>query len=108
SRELADDLRRFLEDRPVHARRPTLAMRLKKWIRRHQAAVLTAGVSLVLFLIAAVTILAVSYTLVRQEKDQKGEALVQARLEKERAKRAVKDYLSGTEEDPQTKAANFR
>src|SRR5437870_4985450 len=35
---LADDLRRFLEDRPVQARRPTLALRLKKWARRHQAA----------------------------------------------------------------------
>jgi serine/threonine protein kinase len=33
--DLADDLRRFLDGRPVAARRPTLAMRLMKWARRH-------------------------------------------------------------------------
>ena len=32
--ELADDLRRFLEDRPVRARRAGVAVRLQKWARR--------------------------------------------------------------------------
>src|SRR5262249_29944106 len=36
AQELADDLRRFVEDRPIHARRPTLGQRLSKWARRHQ------------------------------------------------------------------------
>jgi WD40 repeat protein/serine/threonine protein kinase len=40
--ELADDLRRFLEDRPVQARRPTVLQRLRKWTRRHKAIVNTA------------------------------------------------------------------
>ena len=44
ARELADDLHRFLEYRPIHARRPTLAARASKWARRHLAAVVTGGV----------------------------------------------------------------
>jgi serine/threonine protein kinase/Flp pilus assembly protein TadD len=39
AQELADDLRRFLEDRPIQARRPTLLQRARKWSRRHQALV---------------------------------------------------------------------
>src|SRR5205823_4868551 len=91
-----------------------LVNRLAKWARRHLAAVLTAGVAVVLFLAAAVAALAVSNALIRQERDRKDEALVQARREKERAdanlaraKRAVEDYLTRTAEDPQLKAANF-
>src|SRR5207244_10713899 len=37
AQELADDLRRYLEDRPIKARRPTLRQRVRKWARRHQA-----------------------------------------------------------------------
>jgi serine/threonine protein kinase len=36
AQELADDLRRFLEDRPIHARRPSLLQRARKWGRRHK------------------------------------------------------------------------
>jgi serine/threonine protein kinase/tetratricopeptide (TPR) repeat protein len=32
---LADDLRRFVEDHPIQARRPTLAQRAARWSRRH-------------------------------------------------------------------------
>ena len=38
AQELADDLRRFLEHRPIKARRPTLAERAAKWARRHRYA----------------------------------------------------------------------
>jgi WD40 repeat protein len=54
AQELADDLRRFLEDRPVRARRPTLRQRAAKWARRHRAGVATAaGVLLLLAAVAA-------------------------------------------------------
>jgi eukaryotic-like serine/threonine-protein kinase len=46
--ELADDLRRFLDHRPILARRPTLVDRARKWSRRHPS-VVVAGV-LILFL----------------------------------------------------------
>ncbi len=39
SRELADDLRRFLEDKPIRAQRPTPWERVVKWARRHPAPV---------------------------------------------------------------------
>jgi serine/threonine protein kinase len=38
AQDLADDLRRWLENRPVSARQPTLAKRGAKWVRRHRAA----------------------------------------------------------------------
>jgi serine/threonine protein kinase/tetratricopeptide (TPR) repeat protein len=37
--ELADDLERFLNDQPIHARRPTPVEKCIKWGRRHPAAV---------------------------------------------------------------------
>src|SRR6266536_2407284 len=36
AQDLADDLRRFLEDKPIRARRPSLAQRARKWARRHK------------------------------------------------------------------------
>src|SRR5262249_47185633 len=33
--DLADDLRRYLEDKPIQARPPTLPQRAAKWARRH-------------------------------------------------------------------------
>ena len=38
AREMADDLERFLNDKPVQARRPSIARRLTKWSHRHRAA----------------------------------------------------------------------
>jgi eukaryotic-like serine/threonine-protein kinase len=35
ARELADDLRRFLDDRPVIARRPTVTDRTRRWARKN-------------------------------------------------------------------------
>jgi WD40 repeat protein len=50
--ELADDLRRFLEDKPILAKRPTLRQRAAKWARRHRTVVRAALVVLVLAVIA--------------------------------------------------------
>ena len=49
AQELADDLRRFLEDKPIRAKRPTLLQRVAKWMRRHPAVVWsTAIITLIL------------------------------------------------------------
>jgi serine/threonine protein kinase len=54
AQELADDLRRFLEDRPILARRPTPAERAARWARRHRAVVeATAAVAFLALAIAA-------------------------------------------------------
>jgi serine/threonine protein kinase len=44
AQDLADDLRRWLEDKPIRARRPSVAQRARKWARRHQGGVLAAAV----------------------------------------------------------------
>jgi serine/threonine-protein kinase len=41
ARDLADELRRFLEDKPIRARRPSWLDRAAKWARRHQPVVAT-------------------------------------------------------------------
>ena len=48
ARDLADDLRRFLEDRPILARRPSLVERSLRWSRRHRALLATAIAGIVL------------------------------------------------------------
>src|SRR5262249_14557398 len=53
AQELADDLRRFLEDRPLQARPPTLPQRLAKWARRHRGLVAAGSVAALLLLLSA-------------------------------------------------------
>jgi serine/threonine protein kinase/Flp pilus assembly protein TadD len=52
AQELADDLRRFLKDEPIKARRPTLVQRARKWARRHSPVVWAVAVALVVSLLA--------------------------------------------------------
>src|SRR5262245_33157372 len=82
AQELADDLRRFLEDRPVLARRPTWLQRAGKLARRHRPVVVTACVSLVVLLLVTVGALAMA-TLYAQEAREKAER-EKERAEKER------------------------
>jgi WD40 repeat protein len=82
AQELADDLKRFLEDKPIRARRPTLRQRAAKWARRHKTVVRAALVVLAL----AVAALAVSTVFIWQAKEdlnQANEGLKQS-LERER------------------------
>src|SRR5262249_33724293 len=60
AQELADDLRRFVEDKPILAKRPSLRQRAVKWARRHQGIVRTG----IAGLIVAVAILTVSTLLI--------------------------------------------
>jgi serine/threonine protein kinase len=53
AREFAADLRRFLADQPVRARRPNLVHRVIKWSSRHRVAVVTAALALFLTLSAS-------------------------------------------------------
>jgi hypothetical protein len=53
AQDLADDLRRYLEDKPIRARRPSLWQRGKKWARRNRPVVWTAGACLLLGLAIA-------------------------------------------------------
>jgi eukaryotic-like serine/threonine-protein kinase len=54
AQEFADDLQRFLEDRPVLAQRPTHVRRLKKWVRRHRSVVWLLAILMVTALAGSV------------------------------------------------------
>src|SRR5262249_46506806 len=54
AQELADDLRRFLDDRPIRARRATMWQRLRKWGRRHRGAVAGGVVGLAFIAVVSV------------------------------------------------------
>jgi serine/threonine protein kinase/Flp pilus assembly protein TadD len=66
AQELADDLRRFLEDKPIQARRPTLIQRARKWARRHKP-VVAAGLAVLLMGVVA---WAVSTVLILRQRDE--------------------------------------
>jgi serine/threonine protein kinase len=83
--ELGDDLRRFLDDRPVLARRPSLFDRGRKWLRRHPAYVGAA----VLLLLFGVVGLAVSTALVAREQGHTRQAYDR---EKKRAEEAEERF----------------
>src|SRR5262249_11242005 len=59
ARELADDLRRFQEARPIRARGPTLWQRILKCGRRHRGVVATAIAAAIMLLLFTVAALAV-------------------------------------------------
>jgi serine/threonine protein kinase len=82
AQELADDLRRFLEDRPIRARRPPLRLVLAKWARRHRGIVVTAALATLVGLALGITGLVLSNVRVRQEK-------AQVELARQRANRNV-------------------
>jgi serine/threonine protein kinase len=75
--EFADDLERFLEDKPIRARRPSLAQRAAKWSRRHRTVVWSA----VLLLAFAAVTLAVGTVLIWSAKREAEVALDEARGE---------------------------
>jgi tetratricopeptide (TPR) repeat protein len=66
ARDLADDLRRFLEVKPIKAKAPSLAQRVGKWARRHPELV---AASVVLLFVTALG-LAVSTILLDRANDR--------------------------------------
>jgi serine/threonine protein kinase/Flp pilus assembly protein TadD len=81
AQELADDLQRFLDDKPIQAKRPTLLERAMKWSRRHRSVVAAASVLLML----TVSGLAISTVLIAQEQARTAAALAQAQANYETA-----------------------
>jgi WD40 repeat protein/serine/threonine protein kinase len=74
--ELADDLRRFLEDKPIRAKRPSLWQRAAKWARRHKTVVRAAVAVLLLAVLAS----AVSTLLVWRANEGLDQALKREQL----------------------------
>jgi YD repeat-containing protein len=55
AQELADDLRRFLDDWPILARRPSLWHRARRWAKRHASFVASLGIAALLLIVGLVT-----------------------------------------------------
>src|SRR5262245_7209802 len=90
AQEVADDLRRFLEDRPIRARRPTLRDQVRKWARRHPG--LVAAAVVMLLLLAAVS--SVSALLIWQAQQRTAHALIQAEEQRRFSRRAVDEMYT--------------
>jgi WD40 repeat protein len=79
---LADDLRRFLADRPIKARRATAREHLWRWCRRNPALATLSGALLLLLVVSAVGGVTMSVQL--------NSALGQARDDRDKARDAVR------------------
>ena len=75
---MADDLRCFLEDRPIQARRASPVERLGRWCRRNQSLASLTGTTLLLLVLVAV-VASIGY--VRTKHALRGEALERAKAE---------------------------
>ena len=76
ARALADDLQRFLDDKPVLARPPSLANKAVKWTRRHRAVAMAAGAIL---LVVSVGSTASSVLIAREQSKTKAAYLGEQR-----------------------------
>jgi serine/threonine protein kinase len=55
AQELADDLRRFIEDWPILARRPSRIQRARRWAKKHRSLVASLGVTALLLMVGLLT-----------------------------------------------------
>jgi serine/threonine-protein kinase len=103
---LAEDLRRFLADRSIHARPATSAERTWRWCRRNPL-VATLGAALGLILVGSVVSLTGLY-LQADAQRQRAEANESRGNENlARARKAVEDYCVSVAEDERLKRADF-
>jgi serine/threonine protein kinase len=90
AKALADDLRRFLEDRPILARRPSLLERVVKWSRRHKGVVWALGGGMIIATVA----LAASTVMVWQAKRHTEAAYLSEARSRQRARQAANDMYT--------------
>lgn len=86
--EMADDLRRFLDRKPTRARRPALADRIGKLVRRHRLAT-TAGIA---FLAVIATLSSIGAVLLSREQARTSAALQEAKTSLAQARQVVSRF----------------
>jgi eukaryotic-like serine/threonine-protein kinase len=89
AQELADDLQRYLEDKPILAKRPSLMERTRKWSRRHPSVVIAGMVILLLCLVG----LGINNWMIAQEQAKTQAALQHEKDRAMEARRAVGDLV---------------
>lgn len=82
--DLRDDLERFVEDRPILARRSSPWEQFSRWCRRNKA-VASLAATVMLLLLAIASIAAVAYLQAKADRDRIEQALADAKQEKKRA-----------------------
>jgi pentatricopeptide repeat protein len=95
--DLAGDLRRYLDSKPIHARRPGMADQIWKWSRRHKALLRAVGTVLV---IAVIALCVSNYRISGALK------IAQAATESEKAARLAETKAAAAEKLERVKATN--
>jgi serine/threonine protein kinase len=98
ARELADDLQRYLEDRPIRARRPSPLEKAIKWARRHKSVVASAVAALLLSvagLSAATVLTARAYDRERRKAAEADESFREARRAVDQFAKIGEEELAG-------------
>jgi serine/threonine protein kinase len=90
ARELADDMRRFVEDRPIQAKPPTGRQRAWKWAQRHKVWAGAAVLVLIVVAVAATVSSVLIWRFYRSEAVQRQRAEEQKRY----ARQAVDDMYT--------------
>jgi eukaryotic-like serine/threonine-protein kinase len=95
AKEMASDLRRFVDDKPIQARRPTIGQRVTRWGRRHRAIVGGVGVAMFLTIVG----LGIATALIWNEQGRTQRALGAEKAAREEAQaresetKAVLDFV---------------
>ncbi len=111
AQQMADDLQRWLDDRPILARRPTWRERAARWRRRHRPLVASATVFLV---IAFLVSLASALLILREHSKTKigYQREIQARQSAEesfrQARRAVDSFTRLSEDELANSPRNYQ
>ena len=92
--EMADDLRRFVDHRPIVARPPALPDRMLKWSRRHVGMVWAAS----LVLLAATIGLGISTWLIGAARNQVVDSQLVAEAERVRAEKNLQLALEAPDQ----------
>lgn len=98
AQELADDLKRFSQDLPILARRPTLMQRSRRWIRRHLVLASSTAVAVVVLCLTSMVALGVISNSLIAESQQRRRA--ESLLEKSEGLRLTANSLLERDRNP--------
>jgi serine/threonine protein kinase len=106
AREMADDLRRFLDDRPVLARRPSLGERAGRWARRYRTALAALASLLGLALVTLAVSVLVMWFQTQQTREETAQAEAKRLLAERETNRANRETERANRETGRARKAD--